>query len=226
MSDLTRTGRVCVVTGSTGAVGSAVAEHMRSLGHSVAGIRSGHGGAPGDHVADLTDEDSTVSVFNEIIREHGQLDILVHTVGAFEAGGTIERTPMDVWDRMLRVNLRSAVLCVRESLRHMQANREGRIVLIGAATGQVLPAGVAAYGISKAAVHHLAEVAAKEGAERGICVNVIAPNIVDTPANRRSMPDADTSLWVSLAEICRVTQRLCEPSSTRSGTVIPLPGGP
>ncbi len=218
------TGRVCVVTGSSGAVGSALAEHMRSVGHTVAGISSGRGDAPGDLVADLTDENSTVSVFKEVVRHHGHLDILIHTVGAFESGGTIERTQMEVWDRMLRVNLRSAVLCVREALRHMQPERKGRIVLIGAATGHMLPGGVAAYGISKAAVHHLAEVAAKEGAERGVAVNVIAPTIIDTPANRRSMPDADMRAWVPLTEICRVTQWLCEPSTTASGTIISLPG--
>lgn len=102
---------------------------------------------------------------------------------------------------MMDLNLRSAFLCSRAVLPGMRERDWGRVVLVSSRTAHENRSGQAAYAIAKAGVAVLAETIAEESRGTRITANVIAPSTLDTPANRRAMPDADHSAWVSPADI-------------------------
>ncbi len=224
--------KVCLVTGATGGVGQDVIARLRTEGAAVFGAHSGRRIPPESPAggwipmaADLTDEDSVRGLFDDVIQRAGALHVVVHTVGGFSATGPLAETALGDWERMMTLNLRSAFLCTRESLRRMHGMPYGRIILLGAMSGIAIPAGRAAYGIAKAGVHLLSETASRETRGTGVTVNVIAPGIIDTPDNRASMPEAQHSEWVHPSQIADTILWLCDPDNAVSGSVIRLPGG-
>ncbi len=161
---------------------------------------------------------------HDVAQALGGLDGVVNVAGGFVweplGDGTI-----DSWDRMYRINLRTAALSSRAALAHLGAG--GAIVNVGAA-GAVAPgAGMAPYAASKAGVMALTESLADEVKPRGIRVNAVLPTILDTPANHRDMPDADTSEWVKPASAARVIAFLLSPDAgavTGAGIRLSLAG--
>jgi NAD(P)-dependent dehydrogenase (short-subunit alcohol dehydrogenase family) len=207
-------GRVALVTGGAGGLGRAVVADFLRAGASVhvplqnpddadrlrdaLGARAAevqlHSGV------DLTHPDSVEALFHGV----GRVDILLNLAGGFSMG-RIEDTDFEAWSRMWSMNATSAFLCARAAFPRMRAEGWGRIVNISA-----LPAlqpgspGMAAYGAAKAAVLHLTQSLAQEGVHSGITVNALLPSILDTPANRRALPDADRSRWLPPSEIAKV----------------------
>jgi len=151
----------------------------------------------------VTDE-AAVTKFVQAVRErHDRVDGLVNAVGGF-AGGDLVGTPLAEWERMMKLNLTSTVIACRAVLPGMIAGGGGRIVNI--ASRAVLPpqGGFIAYTVSKAAVITLTQALAQEVRPHRITVNAVLPSTMDTPANRRAMPDADRSGWVSTADVASV----------------------
>lgn len=218
-----------IVTGGFGALGDAVVAELADRGDDVGVIdlaparqdtRAAH--AAGE--VDLTDETAVARAFGAAVTALGGLDGVVNVAGGFVweplGDGTI-----DSWDRMYRINLRTAALSSRAALAHLGAG--GAIVNVGAA-GAVAPgAGMAPYAASKAGVMALTESLADEVKPRGIRVNAVLPTILDTPANRRDMPDADTADWVKPAAAARVIAFLLSPDAgavTGAGIRLSLAG--
>ncbi|HXA97677.1 MAG TPA: SDR family NAD(P)-dependent oxidoreductase [Candidatus Dormibacteraeota bacterium] len=153
--------------------------------------------------ADVTDEASLGKFVQVVGERHGRVDGLVNAVGGF-AGGDLVSTPLPEWERMMKLNLTSAVIACRAVLPGMIEARRGRIVNI--ASRAVLPpqGGFIAYTVSKAAVITLTQALAQEVKPHGVAVNAVLPSTMDTPANRRAMPDADRSGWVSTDAVAGV----------------------
>ncbi len=150
---------------------------------------------------------------------------VVNLVGGFHAGERVHETPIDVFERQFALNLRPTYLVTQAAVPHMIERREGSIVCVGTrAALQPFP-GAAGYISSKAAVIAFAQAVAVEYKHDGIRANAILPSVIDTPANRASMPNADHDRWVKPAEIAGVIRHLLSRDSIpTSGAAIPVYG--
>jgi NAD(P)-dependent dehydrogenase (short-subunit alcohol dehydrogenase family) len=230
------TGRVAIVTGGTGALGQAITATLLESGavvaipYAVAEERAALEAqlAPDRRArllaiaADVTDE-AAVGKFVQAVRDrHGRVDALVNAVGGF-AGGDLVSTSRSEWERMMTLNLTSAVIACRAVLPGMIAAGSGRIVSI--ASRAVIPpqGGFIAYTVSKAAVITLTQALAQEVRGHGITVNAVLPSTMNTPANRRAMPDADRSGWVRPADVAGVVAfLLSERAAAVTGAAVPV----
>lgn len=150
-------------------------------------------------------------------------EILVNGVGGFAGGTPLHETDLEVWDRMLRMNLRTAVAMSRAALPGMLTRKHGVIVNIASRAAIDRPAGLAAYSASKSAIVSLTESLQREVQSQGVRVNAIVPTTIDTPANREAMPDADFTLWTPPARIADVIHFLAsDAGSTVRGALVPV----
>jgi NAD(P)-dependent dehydrogenase (short-subunit alcohol dehydrogenase family) len=227
-------GKIVLVTGGGGRLGSSVAAKFADTGAGVyITTRKGRGACPADLsgrvipvVADVTSPVSVAGLFRTIARKSKKADILVNTVGGFSATGPVSDTDPADWDGMMSVNLKSVFLCCREFLRQKGLKGYGRIFNIAAQTVFRPSKNRAAYAVSKGGVAALTTLLGEELRGTGITVNAVAPSILDTPENRRSMPGADFSAWVDPAAVADEILHLCAPAaSSINGAVIPMFGG-
>ena len=194
-----------IVAGGFGVLGRAVREALEAQGHKVAVIDlapvpEGHQG-PAQGGIDLIDETRVASAFAALVQQLGGLDGVVNVAGGF-LWETVAQGSLDSWDRMYGMNLRTALISSRAALAHLV--KGGAIVNVGAAAATNVATGMAPYAASKAGVMALTESLAEELRGAGIRVNAVLPTIIDTPANRADMPDADTSAWVQPSAAAKV----------------------
>jgi NAD(P)-dependent dehydrogenase (short-subunit alcohol dehydrogenase family) len=215
-----------IVTGGFGAIGRAVVEHLAKAGHRVAAVDLAP--APQDFAGelalggvDLTDEAAVAKAYAEVADKLGGISAVVNLAGGF-VWETVEGGSLESWDKMYRMNLRTAATSASATLPHLVKNG-GAIVNVGAAAAAQPAAGMAPYTASKAGVAALTASLADELRSRGVRVNAILPTIIDTPANRADMPDADTSAWVKPSSIAKVIAFLISPEAGAiTGASIPL----
>jgi NAD(P)-dependent dehydrogenase (short-subunit alcohol dehydrogenase family) len=176
--------------------------------------------------ADLFEPDSVAEVVALATAEGGApLRGVVNLVGGFAVGGRVHETPIDEFEQMFRLNLRATYLVVSATLPHLIEAAAGSIVCVGTRAALQPFAGAAGYVSSKAAVIAFANAIAVEYKNDGIRCNAILPSVIDTPANRAAMPDADFERWVKPAEIAVVISHLLSSdSSPVSGAAIPVYG--
>jgi NAD(P)-dependent dehydrogenase (short-subunit alcohol dehydrogenase family) len=229
-------GRVVVVTGGFGVLGSAVARAFAKHGAHVvlldlaqsppqslrADFANGHlliGGV------DLGEVESTRKAMLAAAMRFGGMDVLVNVAGGFQ-WQTLADGSVDTWDELYRVNLRTAVVSCKVALPALVERGRGRIINIGAgAAAARAGAGMGAYTASKAGVQRLTESLSEELKDRGITVNAILPGTIDTPRNRADMPDADFSRWVAPDAIADVVVFLAsDAASAVTGAAIPVFG--
>jgi NAD(P)-dependent dehydrogenase (short-subunit alcohol dehydrogenase family) len=146
--------------------------------------------------ADVTDAARVRDLMAGVTGLAGRLDVLVNVVGGF-AGGDLLATDEAAWDRMLTLNLRTAYLCCRTALPPMIAAQHGRIITVGSRSVVPPAGGFIAYTVAKTGVLALTQALAREVRGHGITVNAVLPSTMDTEANRRTMPGADRSQWVT-----------------------------
>lgn len=153
------------------------------------------------------------------------LRAVVNLVGGFAAGERVHATPIEDFEAQLRLNLRATYLVCQATLGHLRAGGGGAIVCVSSrAALRPLP-GAAGYVVAKAAVLAFVDALAVEYRDDGIRANAVLPSVIDTPANRRSMPDADRSRWVAPEQIAAVVRFLCEDGSQAiSGAHVPVYG--
>lgn len=157
----------------------------------------------------------------------GEVHAGVLLVGGFAMAPLAETDP-DTWHRMVALNATSLFQVARQLLPRLAANEDGGSLVTVAAEPALRRGaeGMGAYAASKAAVVSLTQTLAAEGAPDGVNANAVAPRIIDTPANRASMPDADTSTWLKPAEIARVVAFLTsEAGRIVNGSVLTLNRG-
>src|SRR5262249_22008177 len=148
---------------------------------------------------DVGSVDAWAAALGRIDGELGAPTGAALTVGGWAGGKPLAESPPEELRSMLEANAMTAYVSLRALLPGMLVRGHGSIVLIGsrAVERPWTSAGAAAYAASKSAVVALAEVAAAEGLERGVRVNAVLPSVIDTPANRAAMGDADAAKWVS-----------------------------
>jgi len=140
-------------------------------------------------------------------------------------GEAVHETRDATWDFLLDLNARSIIHTARAVVPGMVARGEGRIVNVAAHAALRGTAGMGAYCASKSAVMRLTESMAAELRERGINVNCVMPTIIDTPENRRDMPDADPARWVAPADLAEVIRFLASPAARAvHGAALPVTG--
>jgi NAD(P)-dependent dehydrogenase (short-subunit alcohol dehydrogenase family) len=223
-------GRIVVVTGAFGALGRTVASGLTDRGAKVVAVDV----APAPPAAlaaewvlpsvDLGDEQSVENLLARIGARHEMLQGLVNIAGGF-TWETISQGRIETWDRLYAVNVRTAVLATRAAL-PLLVNGKGSIVNVGAAAAANRAGlGMAPYAAAKAAVAKFTESLAEELKDAGVRVNAVLPSIIDTPANRAEMPDADFSRWVSPAALEKVIAfLLSDDSKAISGACLPVLG--
>ncbi|HEY1077431.1 MAG TPA: SDR family NAD(P)-dependent oxidoreductase [Fontimonas sp.] len=220
-------GKVVVITGALGALGRAVAETAAAAGATVVAVDRVDGTPPKGALAapalDLGNPQATQAALAAIAAQQGRIDALVNIAGGFR-WETLADGSVDSWDLLYQLNVRTAVNASRAALPHFPASG-GRIVNIGAAGAVKAAAGMGAYAASKAGVARMTEALAEELKTRDITVNALLPSIIDTPANRADMPDADFTRWVTpkaLADV--IVFLLSERATAITGALIPVTG--
>lgn len=212
-----------IVTGAAGVLGRTVLALLRERGWQAVGV---------DLVADssnplmiggvqLTDADATRAAFDQIARQ-GAVGGLVNIAGGFAWETIGEGTPA-TWERMFQINVLTALNASRAVLPHL--TKPGAIVNVGAAAAIRAGTGMGAYAAAKSGVVRLTEALAEELKAQDVRVNAILPSIIDTPANRADMGDAEAGKWVQpqhLAEV--VAFLLSDAASAITGASIPVTG--
>jgi NAD(P)-dependent dehydrogenase (short-subunit alcohol dehydrogenase family) len=207
-----------VITGAFGALGAAIARRfarrgglrLALLGHKpVPGWATLEFGAP--HVllggVDLTAQEAANASMQMVAAATGGLEVLVNVAGGFR-WETLEQGDVATWELMFATNLKTAVVASKAALPYLVASGGGRIINIGAGAAGRAGAGMGAYAASKAGVERLTEALAAELSDRNVTVNAILPGIIDTPANRAAMPDADVRRWVEPEAVADVVMFL------------------
>ena len=228
-------GKTVVVTGGAGALGRAVVRAIIDAGAQVhvplfeQELRPGHPLEGEPQVTfhsdvDLADEAAVERFYGAVddtLGGHG-LWASIHIAGGFAMAG-IEQTSLADWQRMMAMNGTSCFLCCREAVKRMSEG--GRIVNVGAGPALNPVGGMAAYSASKAVVVNLTQSLARELADRSIWVNAVVPSIMNTPANRAGMPDADHSRWATVEDVAQTVSFLASPDNrVSSGALVPVSG--
>jgi NAD(P)-dependent dehydrogenase (short-subunit alcohol dehydrogenase family) len=150
---------------------------------------------------------------------------VVNLVGGFAMGGRVHETDIEEFERQFRLNLRPTYLVTHAAVPHLLDAGGGSIVCVGTRAALQPFKGAAGYISSKAAVIAFAQAVAVEYKDDGIRCNAILPSVIDTPANRASMPKADHARWVKPADIAGVISHLLSGDSAPiSGAALPVYG--
>jgi len=223
-----------IVTGGTGGLGSAVVARLLDDGWRVvvpwiveselSRVQERNGLELVQ--ADLFDADAVAEVVSLGAGDaEAPLRGVVNLVGGFAMGGRVHETPIGDFERQFRLNLRPTYLVTAAALPHLLEHGRGSIVCVGTRAAVQPFSGAAGYISSKAAVIAFAQAVAVEYKLTGIRCNAILPGVIDTPANRASMPNADHERWVKPAEIAgTIAYLLSEDSQPTSGAAIPVYG--
>jgi NAD(P)-dependent dehydrogenase (short-subunit alcohol dehydrogenase family) len=225
------TGKIALVTGANGGLGTHVTKALLDAGFDVAGLAPRILQSDFDNprfmavAARLDGLEAAKKAVESVLGRFGTIDVLVHTVGGFAGGASIAETDDSTFQRMFEMNVNSAFHMLRAVLPHMRTAKSGRIIAIGSRAAENPGAGVGAYSASKAALVSLIRTVALENKDSGITANVILPGTIDTPANRSAMPGADTSQWVQPASIASLIVWLAGDSGKDvTGAAIPMYG--
>jgi NAD(P)-dependent dehydrogenase (short-subunit alcohol dehydrogenase family) len=226
--------RTALVTGGTGGLGAAVVARLLADGWRVvvpwvAERELGRVGRGPDLElvqADLCDSGSVASVVATAAGEQdAPLRGVVNLVGGYTAGGRVHETPIEEFDAQFRVNLRPTYLVTQAALPSLIAAGGGSIVCVGTRAALRPFSGAAGYISSKAAVIAFVAALAVEYRDEGVRANAILPSVIDTPANRASMPNGDFGKWVKPAAIAGVIAHLLsDDSAPTSGAAVPVYG--
>ena len=222
-------GKVVVVTGALGALGKVVAETALARGARVAGVDHAASQSPATANrielggVDLSDAAQAKTAIDAVAAHFGRLDALINIAGGFAFEAVAEGDPK-TWQRMYALNVLTALNASRSAIPYLSGSGAGRIVNVGAMGALQAGAGMGAYAASKAGVHRLTEALAAEWKGR-ITVNAVLPSIIDTAANRASMPEADFTSWVAPKELADVILFLAsDAASAVTGALLPVSG--
>jgi NAD(P)-dependent dehydrogenase (short-subunit alcohol dehydrogenase family) len=227
-------GKVIIVTGAAGNVGSALAKLLASRGARVAAVDTMKDRLDtvvaalegGDHLAlseyDLTDFAASEALVARVQSTCGRLDGVGTTVGGF-AMAKLADAALDHWDAMFSLNVKTTWNIYRAAIPALRRAGGGALVGIGSAAGLRGSGQMAAYSATKSAVMRLTESLADELRNDHIRVNAVLPTTIDTPQNRDAMPKADTSRWVKPSEVAEAMAfLLSDAASGVTGALLPV----
>jgi NAD(P)-dependent dehydrogenase (short-subunit alcohol dehydrogenase family) len=229
---------VALVTGASGALGGVVARRLLDAGARLvlpdrepARLAADFPELAGDGArgfaqpCEITDPESVDELLAAAVDRFGKVDLLVNVAGAFRGGRPVHETPVADWELMWRINATATFLLCRATVPVLLRAGGGAIVNVASGAALAGDAGMAAYSAAKSAVLRLTESLSAEVKERGIRVNAVLPGVIDTAANRRDMPGADTAKWVSPDALADVILFLASPAARAiHGAAVPVFG--
>jgi NAD(P)-dependent dehydrogenase (short-subunit alcohol dehydrogenase family) len=232
------TDQVVLITGAAGALGRVAAHqfamqgaHLALTDHNSAHLAESCGDLQEKQGAlliggvDVTADRPVREMVDQIMARWGRIDVLINIAGGWGGGKPVHETPVEEWDRLMNLNARSVFLVSGAVLPHMIRQNHGKIVSISARPALQGGANSAAYSAAKSAVIRLTESMAAEVKNYAINVNCVLPSIIDTPANRESMPSADFSKWVTPEALADVLLFLASDAARAiHGAAIPVFG--
>jgi NAD(P)-dependent dehydrogenase (short-subunit alcohol dehydrogenase family) len=210
--------KTAIVTGASGNMGQAVVKKFIDEGYKVIGTI-----VPNDPVAldfpadkfekivvDLMNEDDSAKFIANVISKYGSVDAAVLTVGGFAMGSVAETKTSDI-AKQYKLNFETAYNVARPIFVQMLKQNSGRIFIIGSKPGlnAMNGKGMVAYGLAKSLIFRLAELMNDEAKGKNVVTSVVVPSTIDTPQNRKSMPDADPAKWVKPEAIADVIHFYC-----------------
>ena len=227
--------KTAVVTGASGNLGQAMVKKFLGEGYKVVGTIIPNDPAVIDIkdknfetiVVDLMNEDEAEKFVQTIVEKNKTIDVAVLTVGGFAMGSIAETRMADIL-RQHKLNFQTTYHVARPVFMQMIKQKSGRIFLTGARTGIDMKnsKGMIAYGLSKSLIFRLAELMNGEAKGTNVVTSVIAPSTIDTPQNRRSMPDADPNKWVKPESIADAVYFYCtDEASALREPVLKVYGG-
>lgn len=230
-------GKTALITGATGGLGSVVIQAFAQAGANLAlvdldqerldqAVESlGDAARFKGYAADLSTADGVARLMQNVEAGFERIDILVHTVGGYAAGKPVHEAGVDVLRKMLDLNVIPLYQMGGAVAQHMIARGSGgKIIFMLAKAGLKGAKNQAAYTASKGAAIRIMEAMAAELKEHHIAVNGISPSIIDTPANREAMPNADPSNWVTPQQIARAMLYLASDDTGVYGANLELYG--
>ncbi len=175
------------------------------------------------YAIDLTDEEAVAGWIAALLNEFGQLHAALLLAGGYTSGSVAGTSAADL-RRMYSLNFETAYYVARPVFLHMQQHQAGRIIFIGSKPAlEIHPGGNAlAYALSKAQLLKLAEYLHAEGKEQHVAAYCVVPEIIDTPDNRKAMPNADFSRWIKPEKMAEVMFRLCDDKTLVTESVVKL----
>ncbi|PYV71451.1 MAG: hypothetical protein DMG97_16235 [Acidobacteria bacterium] len=223
-------GRIVLVTGASGGLGTYVTQAFLETGATVIGTSrkiqqsdftsAGFTAMPGE----ISSRAGAQTIVDGVVARFGRLDVLAHTVGGFAGGQSVTDTDDATFQRMLDLNLNSVFHILRATIPVLRKS-SGRIIAIGSRAAVEPGPGVGAYSASKAAMLSLVKTVAAENRDAGVTANVILPGTMDTPANRVAMPGADFARWVQPANVASLVVWLASDAGKEiTGAAIPVYG--
>ncbi len=230
-------GKVAIVTGAAGNLGSAVCQAFAAHGARIAmvdldaeALEQARAGLPAgsdaaSFTANLIQPASVADMVERVVAHFGRIDILANIAGGFTMGPPVHETEDKDWDFMMDLNARTVFNTCRAVVPRMLDAGGGRIVNVSARAATQGKGNMAPYCASKAAVITLTESLSAELKDNGINVNCILPGTVDTPQNRAAMPDQDHGRWVPPAALANVILFLASDAARHvTGAAIPVYG--
>jgi acetoacetyl-CoA reductase/3-oxoacyl-[acyl-carrier protein] reductase len=225
--------KIAVVTGGSGAIGSAIIAGLEQQGACAVSLDVASPPAAPFLACDVRDDGSVASAIAKVQDTYGRLDLVVHAAGV-SRDAVVWKLAVDDWDFVQSVNLRGAFLLLRHAIPLMRAGEGGRIVLIGSINGSRGKLGTSAYSASKAGLLGLAKSVSRETGRFGILVNVVEPGWVKTPLTE-AVPDnikqnalAETLLGelVEPEDVAAAVAFLCGPGARRvTGQILRVDAG-
>jgi NAD(P)-dependent dehydrogenase (short-subunit alcohol dehydrogenase family) len=224
-------GKIALVTGANGGLGTHVTQALLDAGVTVVGISrkiaQSEFNSPNFIAlpAELSTAGGAKAAVDSLVSRFGKLDIVAHTVGGFAGGRSIAETDDATFQQMFDVNLYSTFYLLRAAIPVMRKTGNGRIVAIGSRAALEPGAGVGAYSASKAAMVSIIRTVAQENKDASLTANAILPGTMDTPTNRKFMANADFSKWVRPASIASlIVWLVSDAGKDVNGAVIPVYG--
>lgn len=220
-------GKTVIVTGAFGILGRAAAEEAKARGANVAmlDIRTGEQSITDPALAlavDLGDLAATASAMQTISAKTGRIDALLNIAGGF-VWQTVSEGDIAAWEHMFALNVKTALTASKAALPHL-TEKHGAIVNVGAYAALKGGAGMGAYTASKMGVMKLTESMAEE-LKGKVRVNAVLPSTLDTPQNRKDMPNVDPSIWVKPSELAKAMLFLASgDASAITGALLPVTG--
>ena len=229
-----------LITGGTGALGSVVARTFLAAGYPVAVTYRGAAewealaasepaAISGDKLigieADITDEESVRRAVTSASTAFGRLDVLVHVAGGYAGGAPVESVDARTVRSMIETNLVSAFWAAKHVIPHAKRRARGRLLFISSRGALESYPGAAAYAAAKLGLHALVETLAKELKHEGVTANAVLPSLIDTAANRASMPGGKFDNWVKPEAVAQLLLFLAsEAAAATSGALVPIYG--
>lgn len=210
--------KTAIVTGASGNMGQAVVKKFLAEGYHVVGTIIPNDPVPFDIddaklekvIVDLMNEDDSAKFVQSVIAKHGSVDAVVLTVGGFAMGKLADTKTADIY-KQYKLNFETAYNLARPAFVQMMQQGSGRIFIIGSRPGISAREGkgMIAYGLGKSLIFRLAELMNDEAKGHNVVTSVVVPSTIDTPQNRKAMPDAKFDNWVKAEAIADAIYFYC-----------------